>query len=169
MTLITYTTLKKSYLYNFFPAKEEEGMVGTHLPRTLVEIRDVHRPPSPEAGRWGIKKSISQHEVASGKVVVSFGDTFEHVLRHWNLVMAANIAVWGRKVAVVVWDVTDEKNPMRYEGGHIHFHMTPSGSCLLTCGEVLRARGVKAEDVIGLCWDSKDSCFHIKLFPSNVS
>ncbi|CAA0809758.1 Putative B3 domain-containing protein [Striga hermonthica] len=166
--------MKKSYLYNFFPVKEDEeryaaaaasSAFGPRLQRMLVEIRDVHPPPEIDPrDPWPIKKALNHYEIASGKVIVSFNDTFEHILRYWNFGMATNITVWGRKVAVLVWDVTNEKKPRSYDGSNVYFQMTPSGNCLLTCGEMMNARNMKAEDKIGLCWENKNSCFHIKLF-----
>lgn len=176
MSLITYHTLKKTYFYNFFPSKAEEVSPPTINPprpfwfrrqRVLVEMRDVHPPPVLDpTNPWQIKKTLNQYEVASGKIVVSFIDSFEHILRYWNFCMANHIAILGHRVAVPVWDVTNEKDPKRYDGNEVYFQITPSENCILTCTQMMRDRNLKVDDYIGLYWDSKQCSFRIKLFYS---
>ncbi|KAK4415346.1 hypothetical protein Salat_2642000 [Sesamum alatum] len=176
MALMTYHTLRKTYFYNFYPSKaEEEASKANSTPtssrhhRMLVEMRDVHPPPVLDpSSPWQIKKTLNHYEIASGKIVVSFHDTFEYILRYWNFCMANHIAVLGHRVAVILWDVTNEKKPKKYEGNDVYFQITPSENCILTCMEMMRDRRLKVDDYIGLYWDSREANFRIKLFYSNT-
>ncbi|GFP82042.1 hypothetical protein PHJA_000347500 [Phtheirospermum japonicum] len=175
MTLTTYHSTRKSFVYNFFPLKEDEERsaaistaFGPRLHRGLVEIRDVHPPPELDPHHpWKIKKTLNPYEIASGKIIVSFQDAFEHVLRYWNYFMAKHVTMFGRKVSVVVWDVTNEKNPRKYEGNNVFFQMTPSEQCLITCSEMMKDRKLKADDNIGLYWEPRESVFRFRLFYSS--
>ncbi|KAL8542184.1 hypothetical protein ACS0TY_003157 [Phlomoides rotata] len=172
MALITYHTVRKSYCYNFYLSRaEEEGgapntaVTGSHYKRTLVEIRDVHpliilNPHSP----WQIKKTLNHYEIASGKIIVSFNDTFNYILRYWNSCMADYLAISGYKIGVIIWDVTNVKNPRKHKGKDIYLQITPSENYILTCMRMMRERNLKADDEIGLYWDTTTSCFNFKCF-----
>ncbi|KAG8390055.1 hypothetical protein BUALT_Bualt01G0043600 [Buddleja alternifolia] len=156
MALTTHHTLKKTYFYNFFPTKAmEEASLANPNPagvghqRMLVEIRDVYPPPVLDSRHpWQIKKTLNAYEISSGKVLVSFQDTFEYILRYWTFCMANNIAMLGKKVLVVLWDLTDEKNPKKYEGNEVYFQMILTGDCVLSCMEMMRNRNLKVDDYI---------------------
>ncbi|KAL8041080.1 hypothetical protein ABFS82_10G140400 [Erythranthe guttata] len=176
MALVTHQTLKKTYYYNFFPTKGDEDSaavaanphpLGSRRNRMLVEMRDLYPPPVVDPNHpWQIKKTLNHYEISSGKIVISFNDTFEHILRYWNFCMANHIAILGHRVAVAVWDVTNEKKPKKYDGNEVYFQITPSENCILTCVGVMRDRNFKIDDYIGLYWDPKESNFRIKLFYS---
>ncbi|KAL3632682.1 hypothetical protein CASFOL_025666 [Castilleja foliolosa] len=173
MTLTTYYTMRKSYCYNFFPIKEDEERstasastsLGPCLHRMLVEIRDVHPPPEINPYHpWKIKKALNHDEIDSGNIIVSFHDAFEHILRYWNFFMATHVAMFGRKISVGVWDVTNEKNPRKYDGDRVFFQMIGSESCILTCSEMMKDRKMKVDDNIGIYWEPRESVFRVKLF-----
>ncbi|KAH6818612.1 hypothetical protein C2S51_002215 [Perilla frutescens var. frutescens] len=171
-SMLTHITLKKTYFYNFYPVKAEEetaAPTGFRYHRMLVEIRDVRAPPVLDPRQpWQIKKTLTHQEVTCGKVVVPFNDTFEYILRYWNFCMSNHIAILGHRVAVVVWDVTNERQPRKYEGNDVYFQITPSENYVLTCTALMRDRKLKVDDYIGLYWDPRQSFFRIKLFYSNI-
>lgn len=175
--MLTQMTLKKTYFYNFYPPKSEEeaafafaSATGFRYHRMLVEIRDLQPPPVLDPKQpWQIKKTLNHYEITSGKIAVPFNDTFEYILRYWNFCMANHIALQGHRVAVIVWDVTEEKQPRKYEGNDVYFQITPSENYLLTCVDLMRERKLKVDDYIGLYWDSRQSCFRVKLLYSSMS
>lgn len=172
MALATYHTVRRAYYYNFYPSRAEEeagvansSVTGGRYRRMLVEIRDVHMPPLYNPHHpWQIKKSLNHFEVASGKIIVSFNDTFQHILRYWNLCMANHLAIFGHRVAIVLWDFTVDKNPRKHKGNDVYFQITPGENYILTCMGMMRERNLKVGDKIGLYWDNKDSCFCVKYF-----
>ncbi|KAL1534055.1 hypothetical protein AAHA92_31458 [Salvia divinorum] len=170
--MLNHMTLKKTYFYNFYPPKSEEETAtpsGFRYHRMLVEIRDVRPPPMLDPNQpWQIKKTLNHYEVTSGKIALPFNDTFEYVLRYWNFSMANHIAILGHRVAVVVWDVTNDKQPMKYEGNDVYFQITPSENYVLTCMDLMRQRNLKVDDCIGIYWDCRQSFFRVKLFYSGM-
>ncbi|KAL3637014.1 hypothetical protein CASFOL_019313 [Castilleja foliolosa] len=176
MALATYYTTRKSYYYNFFPKKEDEEMppaanstvLAPRLNRRLVEIRDVHPPPQLNPhDPWPIKKRLNHYEIATGKIILSFQDTFEHIFRYWHFPMCKYVTMLCRRIAVVVWDMTNEKFPRKYGRDDVLFQMTPSEHSLLTCPEMMHDRKLKADDNIGLYWDPMEGVFRVKLLSSS--
>lgn len=161
---VGHLTLKKTYFYNFYPEEEEET-ASPRYHRMLVEIRDVRAAPALDP--WQIKKALNYYEISAGKIVVPFYHTFEYILRYWNFCMSNHIAILGHRVAVVVWDVTDEKQPKKYQGNDVYFQITPSENYVLTCMNLMRDMKLKVDDYIGLHWDPTQSFFRIKFFYSN--
>ncbi|KAL8493453.1 hypothetical protein ACS0TY_024604 [Phlomoides rotata] len=172
MALITYHTVRKSYCYNFYPSRvEEEGgepntsITGSRYKRMLVEIRDVYPPPIPNPhSPWQIKKIINHYEIASGKIIVSFNDTFNYILRYWNPCMADYLAISGYRIGVTMWDVTNVNNPRKYKGEDIYLQITTSENYILTCMRMMRERNLKAGDQICIYWNTKAFCFILKFF-----
>lgn len=83
--------------------------------------------------------------------------------------MANHIALLGHKVAVIVWDVTNEKQPRKYQGNDVYFQITPTENYVLACVDLMRERKLKVDDCIGLHWDPRQSCFRVKLFYPSMS
>ncbi|KAL2480884.1 3-octaprenyl-4-hydroxybenzoate carboxy-lyase [Abeliophyllum distichum] len=167
--------MRKTFYHNFYPNKAEEEtfnvrsilMHSTTKNKILVEIRDVFPPPIIDPrDPWQMKKSIRYYEILEGELVVTFKDAFEHILRYWTLNMA-NLIVVGKDVGVIIWDVTEEYNPKKYQSPEIYFKMIPSGDFVLTCAGLIRDRNLNAYDKIGLYWDAKASHFMFKLLWSN--
>lgn len=169
MVLQTLYSTKKTFYYNFFPTKAEENSfrytAGMANGRKLIEMRDIYPPPVVDfENPWLIKKTLTHYETAFGKLVLSYNDTFEHVIRYWTLGMANFIAL-GQRVGVTLWDVTEEKNPKRYhQNSEFYLQMMANDECLLSCMELIRDRKLKVDDEIYLYWDSTENCFKFKLF-----
>lgn len=163
---------KKTFYYNFFPTKEEEesskarnfewGQAG--VGRVMVEIRDIHPPPVVDPKNpWRIHKTLNQYEIDSGKLVLSWHDTFEHVLRYWSIGMANSIDL-GLKVDVAMWDVTQENYPRIYDQFHgAYLQMGERDDFYLACMALMKDRNLKVYDEISLYWDSNKSRFMFKL------
>ncbi|KAL3508191.1 hypothetical protein ACH5RR_033573 [Cinchona calisaya] len=160
--------MKKTFYHNFMPSKaEEEACKANNIQfqptRVLVEIKDVYPPPVLDHHNpWKIKKTLIQYEVVTGKLVISFFNTFDHIFRYWTLAMA-NHVVLGHKVGVVFWDVTDQNNPKRYCSDSIYFEMLPNDDFVLACMDVFKERSLSVDDEIGLYWDLRSSTFQFKL------
>ncbi|PIN10605.1 hypothetical protein CDL12_16806 [Handroanthus impetiginosus] len=161
--------MKKTFYHSFITLKEEEQAPNSNTnqyqpPRVLIEIRDIY--PYSTQSQWQIKKILTHHEVAIGKLLLPFSDMFEHVFRYWNIFMA-NHVVLGYKVNVIIWDVTDQKmnnNPTRYRGEGFYVEMLPNDDYTLTCMELFKDRNLSVDDEIGLCWDPRGSSFQFTLF-----
>ncbi|GFP79031.1 hypothetical protein PHJA_000046600 [Phtheirospermum japonicum] len=171
MALQTLYSTKKTFYYNFFPTKAEEEHLKARkdevqIPhdRILLEIRDMYQPGVVDLENpWLIKKTLSQYETVFGKLILSFNDTFEHVLRYWTLGMANYIAL-GQRVGVAVWDVTEGENPRKYQNNYgFYLQMMVNNDCFLSCLELIKDRGLKADDEICLYWDIKESSFMFKV------
>ncbi|KAA8527348.1 hypothetical protein F0562_034937 [Nyssa sinensis] len=151
--------MKKTFYYNFIPTEAEEAACKANktpfeITRVLVDIRDMHPPVTvfDSQNPWKIKKSLTQYEVVTGKLVLSFKDAFDHVFRYWTLCMA-NHVVLGHKMHVIVWDVSEETNPKRYRNDGTFLEMLPNDDYALTCPDLVQNRHLNAEDEIGLYWD----------------
>ncbi|CAK9145684.1 unnamed protein product [Ilex paraguariensis] len=160
--------MKKVFYYNYIPNKaEEEACKVSNTPwqvtRVLEEIRDIYPPPVIDyQNPWQIKKTLTHYEAATGKLVVSFVDAFEHVFRYWTLCMA-NHVVLGHKVTVIVWDVTEQNNPKRYRNDSVFFEMLPNDDYILACMDVFKDQCLNVDDEIGVFWDPRASTFQFKL------
>ncbi|KAJ8540403.1 hypothetical protein K7X08_030322 [Anisodus acutangulus] len=161
-------TMKKTFFYNFFPSKaEEEACEANNTPwvatRELIEIRDIYPAPKIDLENpWQIKKKITHDEIALGKLVVPFFETFEYILRYWKLDEAKSL-VNGYGICVNVWDVTEENDPKKYEGGRVCFRKLYNDDYSLSCMELFNDRGLGVDDEIGLYWDPRNSSFMFKL------
>lgn len=159
--------MKKTFCYNFVPSKEEEAACKANntpfqVKGTLVEIRDLYPPPVIDfQNPWQIKKTLTHYEVVTGKVVVPFSDAFEHVFRHWTLSMTGRVVVRHR-LNVILWDVTEQTNPKRYQDG-IFFEMLPNDDFVIACMDLFKDRYLKVGDEIGLFWDPRASDFQFKI------
>ncbi|KAG8369237.1 hypothetical protein BUALT_Bualt15G0130700 [Buddleja alternifolia] len=167
MVFHTFHTTKKTFYYNFFPTKaEEEDLKARGAPtngRVLVEMRDIYPPPMLDPNYpWMIKKTINLYEIASGKLVLSHNDAFEHVLRYWSLGMANYIAM-GQKVGVALWDVTEEGNIKKYQGNDVYLQMIANDDCVVACMDMIKERKLKVGDRVSLFWDPKETTFQFKL------
>ncbi|PHT81828.1 hypothetical protein T459_14843 [Capsicum annuum] len=161
-------SMKKTFFYNFFPSKdEEEACKANNKPwvatRELVEIRDVYPAPIIDLKNpWQIKKKITRDEVVLGKVVVPFFETFEFILRYWKMGVTQSL-VNGYGVCVDVWDVTEENDPKKYEGGSVFFRKLYNDDYSLSCMGLFNDRRLDVGDEIGLYWDPRSSSLMFKL------
>ncbi|XP_070031771.1 B3 domain-containing protein At5g26805-like [Nicotiana tomentosiformis] len=161
-------TMKKTFFYKFIPSKAEEEACKTsnteYIPtRKLIEIRDIYSAPKIDLKNpWQIKKRITRDEVVFGKLVIPFFDTFEYILRYWNLSKAKSL-VNGVGIFVILWDVTEENDPKIYESGSICFEMMCNDDYSLLCMPLFNDRGLAVGNEIGIYWDPRCSSFMFKL------
>ena len=161
-------SMKKTFYHNFMPSKAEEEAckpndIRFQPSRVLVEIKDVYPPPVLDYHNpWKIKKTLIQYEVVTGKLVIPFTNTFDHIFRYWTLAMASHV-VSGHKVSVVLWDVTDQSNPKRFSNDSIYFEMLPNDDHVLACMDLFKGRSLSVDDEIGLFWDLRSSTLQFKL------
>lgn len=163
---------KKTFYYNFFPPKSEvETWIGMsteddEVGKVLVEIRDIyHQPVLDYQNPWKIKKKLTHFEVAGGKILIPFHDTFEHIFRHWSF-STVNHAVLGNKVSVLLWDVTEKHSPKQYLlSDNFFLELMPNDhDYILTCKELFFNRKLEIDDEIGMFYDPRMSYFQFKLF-----
>ncbi|GFY97506.1 hypothetical protein Acr_12g0000470 [Actinidia rufa] len=159
--------MKKTFFFNLFPTKAEEdegtANISFQLGRTLVEIRDLCPPPDP-TNPWQIRKQPTISDVVTGRLILSHKETFEHIFRYWSVEMA-NYVLSGNKAPVVVWDVTEENNPLGYRNDNVYFERGSSEEFyVLGWMELARNRIVSPGDDIGLYWDIRSASFHFKVF-----
>ncbi|KAL8058361.1 hypothetical protein ABFX02_03G013100 [Erythranthe guttata] len=174
----TLYSTKKTFYYEFLRTKEEEEEEeescsksricmsepagDQYCRRQLVEIRDVYPPPALDSdGPWRIKKSINQHEIDSGIIELEWDDVFEHVLRYWKMGLANYIAM-GVKVHVIIFDVTQESSPRKYDGQDAYLQHVGKDEFVLACMGLIKDRNLKAGDDISLYWDEKAACFRFR-------
>ncbi|KAK9285210.1 hypothetical protein L1049_024398 [Liquidambar formosana] len=162
--------MKKTFYYTFLPSKAEEvaaaAVETTGIPhqinRVLVEIRDLHPPPPTDPNNpWHIRKMLTSSDIQTGKLLLSHNDTFDHIFRYWTLDMA-NYVVMGNKLPVPVWDLTDDKNPIKYCSDNIFFEKGPHESYVLGWKDLVRNRFVNSGDEIRLYWEIRSSTFQLK-------
>ncbi|KAF3656920.1 putative ethylene-responsive transcription factor CRF4-like [Capsicum annuum] len=164
--------MKKTFMYNFIPSKEEEEACkasGTPwvVTRELVEIRDIYPAPVINPNNpWKIKKVITDFEESGKMLVLSFIDIFEHVFRYWTLDTVKS-ATSGHKMSVYLWDVTNENSPNKCEGSYIE--MIDDENYALVSVELFSKCGLVVNDVIGLYWDPKCLNFRFKLFKKDCA
>ncbi|KAK2971983.1 hypothetical protein RJ640_005003 [Escallonia rubra] len=157
---------RKAFYYNFVPSKVEDEAAKSNntrfgVTRNLVEFREFH-PASVfhPAFPWQIRKILVLSEVYTGKFNLSFNDTFEYIFRHWEFDMANHVAS-GKKLFVMICDVTDEKRPISHI--NMYFEQAPDDSYLLESSGLVREHRLKEKDEIGLFWDTRFRAFHFKL------
>ncbi|CAL5403445.1 unnamed protein product [Camellia sinensis] len=163
-------TMKKTLFFNLIPSKAEEDAAKAtntqfQVSRVLVEIRDLYPPPLPDPNNpWQIRKRTTPNDVATGRLVLSYNDTFEHIFRHWTVDMA-NFVLYGNKAPVVVWDVTEDTNPLRYRSDNVYFEKASNADDFFVLGwlDLARTRLVNPGDEVGLYWDPRSGSFHFKL------
>ncbi|KAI8007611.1 hypothetical protein LOK49_LG07G02593 [Camellia lanceoleosa] len=154
--------MKKTLFFNLIPSKAEEDAAKAtntqfQVSRVLVEIRDLYPPPLPDPNNpWQIRKRTTPNDVATGRLVLSYNDTFEHIFRHWTVDMA-NFVLYGNKAPVVVWDVTEDTNPLRYRSDSIYFEKASNADDFFVLGwlDLARTRLVNPGDEVGLYWDPR--------------
>ncbi|PIN12205.1 hypothetical protein CDL12_15188 [Handroanthus impetiginosus] len=169
--------MKKVYFYHFIrPKDQEDNLIECDAPmgppyhRILIEIRDVHPPPMLNpVDPWKIKKTLSQDEIETGKIVVSFNDAFEYIFRYWNFWMAKHVVLLRHRVSVVLWDVTYARNPKKHQGNGIYFQIALGDDFGLTCMELMRESNWKEGDYIGLYWDPVKSHVCVKVFVEGLN
>ncbi|KAM3248111.1 hypothetical protein T459_09165 [Capsicum annuum] len=158
--------MKKTFMYNFIPSKEEEeackdSNIPWQVTRSVVEIRDIYPTPVIDPQNpWQIKKVVTYFEEFAGRLVLPFADTFEHVFRYWTL-DTVKFVTSGHKKDVDLWDVTEENNPKNCEGAYVQ--MMPSENYALVCVDLFTDHGLSVDDEIGLYWDPNSSNFKFKL------
>ncbi|GMP66809.1 hypothetical protein CsSME_00027013 [Camellia sinensis var. sinensis] len=84
--------------------------------------------------------------------------------RHWTVDMA-NFVLYGNKAPVVVWDVTEDTNPLRYRSDNVYFEKASNADDFFVLGwlDLARTRLVNPGDEVGLYWDPRSGSFHFKL------
>ncbi|KAK4428432.1 hypothetical protein Salat_1142800 [Sesamum alatum] len=173
MSETIHNTTKKTFYYNFFPTKaeEESSKVSTvesrpaGLSYVMVEIRDITPPPVVDPRNpWRIKKTLNHHEIDSGKLVLSWNDMFDHVLRYWPI-GSANMIALGIRVGVAIWDVTQEEDPRKYEESDacLQLQLETKDCFVLACMALMKDRNLKVYDDVSLYWDPKKFAFQFKL------
>ncbi|KAM3281802.1 hypothetical protein P3S67_027449 [Capsicum chacoense] len=159
---------KKTFFYNFFPSKDEEEACNVNntpwVPtRELVEIRDLYPAPIIYLDNpWQIKKKITGDEVVLGKVVIPFFETFEYILRYWEMDVTQSL-VNGCGVCVDVWDVTEENDPKKYEGEGVCLRKLYNDDYSLSIVGLFNDCRLDVGDEIGLYWDPRSSTLMFKL------
>ncbi|KAE9457881.1 hypothetical protein C3L33_10193, partial [Rhododendron williamsianum] len=166
--------MRKTFFFNIIPSKAEEDAAKAtntqfQATRVLVEIRDLYPPPPPDpANPWVIRMRPTASDVVTGRLMLSYIETFEHIFRHWTLDMA-NYVLFGNKAPVFVWDLTEENNPLSYRNESVFFERGASEEFyVLGWMDLVRNRAVNGGDEIGLYWDRGSASFHFKLFHRQV-
>lgn len=164
MALQTFYSTKKTLYYNFIETKanEDPQKIQRAAPVELVEIRDVHPPPSMYLNNPWLRKTLNYYEVHSGTIVLMWCDVVEHVIRYWGHRMAHAFTMQQEKIPVKLWDVTDEKSPKKYEGKAVYIWHMMDRICYISCRELFVVRNLKAYDMISMYWDCKDNGFKFK-------
>ncbi|CAO2840248.1 unnamed protein product [Amaranthus hypochondriacus] len=178
--------MKKTMFYNFFPTKKEEMIaLATNVPykptATLIEIRDNNPNPIPASmtlnssnvdpsnvnnDPWRIRKLLDSDEMITGRIRLTQGDVFEHIFRYISFECANNI-VTGKKMYVQVCDVTDENSPIMYGPYDEHTYLEKVVNDEFVLGlnlALVRSRGFKKDDQIGIYYDPRNQVFYFKLF-----
>ncbi|GMP91561.1 hypothetical protein CsSME_00042211 [Camellia sinensis var. sinensis] len=172
-------TMKKTSYYNFIPTKAEEEEEEAHnltattnhhhrATRVVVEIRDVYPPPvfNPH-NPFHIKKVLTPTEVTTARIALSFADTFDYVFRYWPVEAVKQVVVVGKRRCVLVWDVSDEKNPKSYINEDMFLERGSRSldrECyVLGCKELVKECRLNGGDEIGMFWEIKTATFHFKV------
>lgn len=160
--------MKKTYYYKFLPTKaEEEAAKASNTPfqitRELVEIRDLYPAPVLDPfNPWQIKKVVTDADILTGKLVLSHQEVFEYVFRYWTLEMC-NYLLAGNKFYAVIWDHTDDKNPVRYHNEKIYLEQGPQDTYMLRWLDLVRNSSINPSDEIGFYWQSRSGTFQFKV------
>ncbi|TXG48242.1 hypothetical protein EZV62_027536 [Acer yangbiense] len=163
-----YTTMKKTYYYEFLPSKAAEEAakargVPHRITRTLVQIRDMTPPPKFDPNNpWKIRKSVTNGEVINGKLMLTHQATFEYIFRYWGEEICKHV-IAGNKSYVIILDYTDEDSPKRLQGESVFFEGGSNDTYFLGWMDLVRSRSVTAGDEIGLFWDNSNGTFGFKL------
>ncbi|XWS20707.1 hypothetical protein CRYUN_Cryun31cG0125800 [Craigia yunnanensis] len=155
-------TMKKTFYYDFLPAKAEEEEAH-QVTGSLVEIRESGNglridPYNP----WQIRKSVARSDIINGMLTLSQDEMVEYVFRYWTLDMA-NYVVKGNKSSVVLIDNTDETVPKIYQSESCYVEKGPHHTYTLACMDLFRTRLLNPGDEIGLFWDLGSVSFSFKL------
>lgn len=163
------TSMKKTFFHEFIPSKVEEEACQVNnaswvVTRELVEIRDIYSAPIiDQEDPWNIKKKITHNEVILGKLVISFLEMFEYILRYWKLDMAKSLTN-GYEVCVNIWDITEENDPKKYEGESVCFRKLYNDyEYSLSCMRLFNDHRLNVGDEIALYWDPRSSSIMLKL------
>lgn len=160
--------MKKTFYYKFLPSKaEEEEAKANNKPfqitRELVEIRDLFPAPVIDPfNPWQIKKVVTETDIVTGKLVLSHQEVFDYVFRYWSLEMC-NYLLGGNKFYAVIWDQTDEKNPLRFHNEKIYLEQGPQDTYMLRWLDLVRKSMINPNDEIGLYWQTKSGTFQFKV------
>ncbi|WMV30942.1 hypothetical protein MTR67_024327 [Solanum verrucosum] len=95
-------------------------------------------------------------------LMIPFIQMFEYILRYWSLDMAKSLEN-NCRVCVVVWNVTEENVPKKYEGGSVRLRKLNNDDFSLWCIELFKDRGLSDGDEIGLYWDPRSPSLMFKL------
>ncbi|TXG47209.1 hypothetical protein EZV62_026503 [Acer yangbiense] len=163
-----YTTMKKTFFYEFLPSKEaEEAAKARGVPyrvtRTLIEIRDINPPPKiDQNNRWKIKKVVTAGEVMNGKLMLTHQVAFEYIFRYLSMEICKHV-IAGYKSYIILVDYTDENNPKKLQGQSLFFQGGGNDTYILGWMELVRSRAVCPGDEIGLFYDKSTGTFGFKV------
>ncbi|KAK3188226.1 hypothetical protein Dsin_027787 [Dipteronia sinensis] len=163
-----YTTMKKTFFYEFFPTKAAEDAakargVPYRVTRTLIQIRDITPPPKFDPNNpWIIRKSVTTGEVMNGKLMLTHQATFEYIFRYWSMEICKHV-IAGHKSYVIILDYTDGDNPKRLQGESVFFEGGGNDTYFLGWMDLVRSRDVCPGDEIGLFCDKSTGMFGFKL------
>lgn len=165
----TLLTTKKTFFYNFIPSKLEEEQCKLlnkpyQVTKSVVQFRDIYPPPSFDpANPWRIRRTLTSEDVTSGRIFITFNEAFDHVFRYWSLETANAVVMLGNKLTSVIWDLSDESKPVSFTGETVFFDKGCDEGYNLGILDLVKSRGVKAGDEIGLYWDLRASAFIFKV------
>ncbi|KAG8643863.1 hypothetical protein MANES_11G074200v8 [Manihot esculenta] len=154
--------MRKTFYYSFLPTKSEEEAAAARnaqhqVTRTIVEIKDFLTPPGIEPTYpWQIRRPITRNEVATGEILLSHEEMFEHVFRYWNL-ESANHLVQGNKCFVTLIDYTEENLPKTFQ--NVCVKSGPNDTYVVGMMEVVRGRVINPGDEIGFFWDVRPATY----------
>ncbi|RVX02240.1 hypothetical protein CK203_028296 [Vitis vinifera] len=159
--------MKKTFYYKFIPTKAEEEIAKSsntpfQVTRELVEIRDLHAAPVIDPmNPWQIKRVVTNADIITGKIVLSHHEVFEYIFRYWTLEMC-NHVLSGNKFYAVIWDISDEKSPVRYHNKNIYLEQGPQDTYALGWMDVARKASINPNDEVGIFWQSRTETFQFK-------
>lgn len=165
--------MKKTFYYKFIPTKAEEEIAKSsntpfQVTRELVEIRDLHAAPVIDPmNPWQIKRVVTNADIITGKIVLSHHEVFEYIFRYWTLEMC-NHVLSGNKFYAVIWDISDEKSPVRYHNKNIYLEQGPQDTYALGWMDVARKASINPNDEVGIFWQSRTETFQFKVLRNGI-
>lgn len=167
-------TMKKTFFYNFFPAKDEEIKAAiavnakNYISYEVIEIRELgYQPLLKPNDPWHIKKVVESEEIKTGILRLSWRDTLDHIFRYWDVVTANLVTNKGKKIYVeIVVDTSDPSKPFKaYQGENINLQKTSKDEFVydFVLKDVVVDRPFRSGDLIGLTWDYRYGIFQTKV------